>query len=132
MEAFEVVRRLRARQAELVEALPPALLREYHEIESTVKSLDRLILENGAATQVEEAPRLRQMMSLVEGAGRGAVRVALAERREALREYLRANGPTQRGQILEDTGIPPGTLSVLLTESAFQRVGPGVWRLMDE
>lgn len=56
-------------------------------------------------------------------------RLSLAERRERLRALLVQNGPATRGQILAETGMPPGTLSVLPNGPDFGSTRYGTWQV---
>jgi hypothetical protein len=52
-------------------------------------------------------------------------------RMKQLKEFLKAHGPTRRGAILEGTGIPVGTLGMLLKKGPFYRDTEGRWNLSE-
>ena len=131
MDAFKMVRLLRARQNEILEAMPPAQLAEYRELDAMVRAIDRLILEAGAGAQVEMTPRLEKMLTAKDVEAAKPSRVPLTVRREQLWQYLREKGPSSRAQLLLHTGIPPGTLSTLLNEDATENKD-GLWRLKEK
>lgn len=62
---------------------------------------------------------------------RRAARVPMARRRLVVREHLACSGGSTRGEILAATGVPSGTLSVMLTEGWAERGGDGCWRLKE-
>ena len=49
-------------------------------------------------------------------------------RKEELADYL-SNGPKTRMAIVEQTGIPPGTVSFCLKDKRFAKNGDGKWDL---
>jgi hypothetical protein len=53
VEAFEAVRQLKARQYAILESLPPHLLAEYEEIETTIRHLDDVIRKQGPSAKVD-------------------------------------------------------------------------------
>jgi hypothetical protein len=56
-------------------------------------------------------------------------RTPFAEHRQRLIQFLANNGPATRNEITAITGIPPGSLSALLTNADFESAGKGYWRL---
>ena len=50
-------------------------------------------------------------------------------RKEQLADYLEANGPKTRMEIVKQTGIPPGTVSFCLKDKRFAKNGDGKWDL---
>jgi hypothetical protein len=131
MNAFEAVQLLKARQNLILKGLPPDLLSEYREIESAVRHIDWLIVQKGADAQIKPFPLLRRLVSQAEDEGHRPSRTPLAQRRMVLREYLSNNGPSSRSQILLHTRIPPGSLSLLLTQGEFERNPEGLWQLKE-
>ncbi len=126
-DLFDMVRRLRVRRNEIVELLnriAPELIRELESIDTTVREIDLVLLKHGYP---RSSPGLAS--SVVEPVPPKAGRVPLSQRREVLREYLRKRGRATRVQILEETGMPAGTLSALLQENGFTQVGHGLWSL---
>lgn len=51
-------------------------------------------------------------------------------RQQQLRAYLQEHGPRTRKQIVEDTGIPKGTIAMLLTKHC-EQAGEKRWRWKD-
>ena len=49
---------------------------------------------------------------------------------EKVREYLLANGPSERVEIMKATGIPVGSIGSVLA-NGFQTLGPGKWGLRE-
>lgn len=130
MDAFEVVRQLKARRnAILLEHLPSHLLREVDEIEAAIRQIDDVLLKQGVGADAAIPPPLSHLIDEKLAAVQKTTRVPLAQRRETLRTYLTARGPATRAQIVTDTGIPAGTLSALLSDSEFESIGYGLWRL---
>jgi hypothetical protein len=128
MDAFTMVRTLKARQNAIIDSLPPELRDEFFEIEALIRRIDTLIVEHGAKVKIDVTPRLQHLLEQPEAVPRPG-RTPLAERREVLRSYLQARRRAPRGQILRETRIPPGTLSALLTEEEFEKDDEGFWRL---
>jgi hypothetical protein len=128
MEAFDMVRVLKARQNAILEALPPELLSEFREIEATLRYIDEQLVKHGPGVKVDVGPRIQQLLEQPDSPLK-AVRVPLAIRRIALQEYLARHGPASRADILLNTRMPPGTLSVLLNEPHVERGEDGLWRL---
>jgi hypothetical protein len=142
VHAFEVIRTLKARQSAILDSLPVELRDEYLEIESFVRYADQVVFQNGASVRLPIPERFQHLFTRSHmspddheavAAARTrlllAGRVTLGQRREALRRYLASFGPATRGRILRDTGIPPGTLSTLLTEDEFEKSEDGLWQL---
>src|SRR5262245_61299053 len=120
MDAFTLVRLLKARQNAILDSLPQELRDEYFEIDALIRRIDSLIWTNGAEVKIDLTPRQQNLLDQGTAVPRPS-RTPLAQRREALRDYLRMRGSAARGQILADTRIPPGTLSALLNEAEFER-----------
>jgi len=56
-------------------------------------------------------------------------RLPLAIHRRKLIEFLKEHGPATRGEIHSETGIPPGSLSELLSGDEFEQHIRGFWAL---
>jgi hypothetical protein len=130
MRAFEIVRQLRAKQRTILDRLPDELRDQYDEIEAALRHIDSVIAERGAVTEMIVPRRVQEILDQ-DSANLQPSRVSLSQRRSILEQYLRDYGPAKRGQILLNTKIPPGTLSVLLQEDAFERTTDGLWRLKE-
>ena len=50
-------------------------------------------------------------------------------RKEELADFLKAHGPKTRTEIVNETGIPPGTVSFCLKDKQFSKNGEGKWNL---
>ena len=50
-------------------------------------------------------------------------------RKEQLTEFLKAHGPKTRMEIINQTGIPAGTVSFCLKDKQFAKNGEGKWHL---
>lgn len=128
MDAFEMVRQLRARRNAIINHLPAPLQKELEEIDATIREIDDVLRRRGHQIDVSVPDPVAHLVDTTVVPPRPSRR-PLAHRREALREYLAAKGLATRAQITADTGIPPGTLSALLTEPEFETVGSGLWRI---
>jgi hypothetical protein len=113
--------------------------REKKRIAEETNSEIRTITEQIAEESEREAANLAEMLdrrreSLTE-LEREILRIQEEKRtplhrhRENLIAFLAAHGPATRKEIVEATGIPPGSLSLLLRDEQIEQVRHGTWRL---
>src|SRR5262249_29765164 len=113
-DAWELIRHWKRRRREILESLSPELRREYRELGISLKRVYQGIAgATGDKTRTVLTERRRRLAKEIVNAA-PASKVSLDDRKKQLIEYLRPKGPTHRGEIIDETGIPPGTLANLL------------------
>jgi hypothetical protein len=117
-DAWELIRHWKRRRRKILESLSPELRKEYLELGISLKRAYLGI--SGASGD--------KAMAIAKAILDPAPKVSLDDRKKQLLDYLRQKGPAHRGEIISDTGIPPGTLANLLQQSEFENVSRGVWK----
>jgi len=152
----ELVRRWRLRQYQILKALPPDLLAEYHQLEALITVVEAKetgttirILKEGLLAAFADAPSNSPQpqqeippvgpyyaagyKSLCDGCHREfspqAPRIPMSVHKQRLIKFLGEYGQATRGTVTARTGIPEGSLSELLSGPEFVQVQHGVWAL---
>lgn len=115
MDAKEIIRRARLRQGEILRELPQELLDEYEKLTAVIRFVRGQLDEDEHEAEEDKLP--------------GTGKVALKDRKEQLVAFLRRHGPASRQAILDGTGIPAGSLGVVLKDDAFEKNDEGLWMI---
>jgi hypothetical protein len=129
MDAETLIRLWRQRQEEILSELPQPLRQEYRELAAAVRRAEETIAHHSDRQQEmfedEPAPEGEEPSQ----------RIPLTRRERTLRRYLATHGPATRVEILSRTGIPPGSLTVLLTKGKddgwLEHTEDGKWSLKE-
>jgi hypothetical protein len=132
MNAKELVKRWKERQAEILGTLPEAVRTEYNELTVAIRRAEfefagrkRAASKNGQATMPSDPVNFGRVLEKM------SQRVPLEERKQQVVSFLEKNGPSSRSDILSATSIPNGSLSnVLLDTEAFEKNDDGLWQLV--
>jgi hypothetical protein len=136
MQTEQLLAIFESRAASILEralsSLPIRERDEYHRIKNTIKTIQEELLQRGEFGLI---PRTDTPPSVVDQYVRQQVQrklsaisaVTMEMRSDQLAEFLRKNGPSTRQQIYFGTGMPVGTINVLLSSGAFERCGHGIW-----
>jgi hypothetical protein len=100
----DLIRRWREQRREILKTLAPEMLKEYRRLSGLIR-----------AVLAEEAQFAR--------------RASLADHKKKLIAFFTEHGPAHRGEIVNKTGIPLGSLGALLRESEFESHERGLWAL---
>lgn len=130
MNAKELVRRWKERQAQILATLPESMRTEYHELTVAIRRAEcefagrkRAASGNGRAAAPSEGTDFGQVLEKM------SQRVPLEERKQQVAAFLEKNGPSTRSDILNATNIPNGSLSnVLLDTELFEKKTDGLWQ----
>jgi hypothetical protein len=119
----ELVRRWQDEKRQILDAQAPEVKKAIFRY----LELDRLIRE----VRRVDARRKREFEARMEAkaAEEGGSRVPLTVHKKKLIDFLREHGPSVRAEIANKTGIPPGSLSELLSSSEFEQLQRGFWGL---
>jgi hypothetical protein len=142
VDVEELLRGWYERRREILKTLPPDLLAEYRQIGRLIKGVlkeqvNQIGPEGGLLlgklepktickechAELKEDGIMEQLQHIK------PFRVSLVRRKETLLKFLAERGPSTRGEILRETDIPPGSLSMLLQHPEFENAGHGLWRL---
>jgi hypothetical protein len=134
MNAKELIRRWKERQAQILGMLPEAVRIEFQELTVAIRRAEvefaggkkPSVVENGKPAQAapETTENFGQMLEKM------SQRVPLEDRKRQVARYLAEKGPSARGEILKGTGIPNGSLSnVLLDQDLFEQGAGNLWIL---
>ena len=133
VSSSELIRQWQEQQQQILEVLSPEARKAF----TKYRKLDKLI----RAVRAVEARREQEYKAGQTGSaeppqaseGTGLApptsRVPLSIHKRKLIEFLRSHGPTTRGALSTETGIPAGSLSELLSGDEFEQVQRGFWAL---
>jgi hypothetical protein len=124
-DALELIQYWKKRRREILESLPPEQLREYRQLGVSIK-----LAYKGIAGAVQE--KMNNLHTKDRAVEAPSGRVPFHDRKKQIVDYLRDKGPSHRGEIIAETGIPAGSLSVVLQDADFENVGRGLWKAKDK
>jgi hypothetical protein len=140
MDANELIKVWKVRREEIYKKLPPELYLELKELNAAIRKANETIKRLGAAKQTTSNGPIPNQPRLVMPVNRLAptqtipvnrstprqelteekrARIPLSQRKIALIQYLKNNKGATRAKILNDTGIPNGSLGMLLQNEDF-------------
>jgi hypothetical protein len=117
MDCIMLIKKWRKRRQEILDTLPPALLKEYRQLSKKIK----MLMDEEMSGANDPGPFSTPQ------------RTPLWQHKKTLIEYLKKMSPVitevSRQRIHMETEIPMGTLSLLLREKEFEQVRHGFWGL---
>jgi hypothetical protein len=120
MDVETLFRRMQKREREIIAHLSPVLQTELQEVRITIKRIEEALASarlrrNSSPPGCRLLPGFSDEQKPSNGESKPAIGVPLSERKAVLLDFLRGSGATGRKAILRGTGIPAGSLTVLLT-----------------